>query len=152
MSVAGRRYFTYGTQAVDSSTDSVLGITSTTAVRPSIYDIIIGSQATPADNAIVWQLQRHTAAGTSTAFTPVALDPGDPASTASSGANHTAEPTYTASALLWYMALNQRATHRWIADPNGALKLPASANNGATMAPVHSSFTGVVDCTMYFAE
>lgn len=152
MASPGRRYFTYGQAAVASPTKSLVGITSTTAIRPGVYDLYLGSSATPADNAILWKVQRHTAAGTNTAFTPVALDPGDPAATASSGYAHSVEPTYTANSFLLWLALNQRATHRAILDPNAPLLLPATANNGATLFAVHASFTGNVDSTVYFFE
>jgi hypothetical protein len=148
----GRRYSVDGEQAVASPDDSVLGITSTTAVRPTIYDLLIGSAATPADNALEWYLQRYTAAGTATSVTPLALDPGDPASTTTSGENHTVEPTYTSNAILFRLALNQRASHRWIADPDGGLVCPATNSNGIGAYPVHASFTGLVSMTMHFQE
>lgn len=152
MSSPGKRYFTYGQAAVASPTATLVGITSATTVRPGIYDIYIGSSATPADNALLWKMQRHTAAGTSTAFTPVAIDPSSPAALSSSGYAHSAEPTYTASAFLLWLALNQRATHRAILDPNAPLVLPATANNGASLFAVHASFTGNVDSTIYYFE
>lgn len=148
----GKRYSVDATQAVASPDDSVLGITSTSAIRPTIYDILIGSEATPADNALVWKLQRHTANGTSTPVTPLALDPGDPAATTTGQGNHTGEPTFTASAILFHLALNQRASHRWIADPDGGLVCPATANNGITAYPVHASFTGLTNCCFHFQE
>src|SRR3989337_2729161 len=107
----GRRYAIDG-QDTNTAGTSILGLTSAATIRPSIYDLICGSDATPADNAAEYVLQRNTAAGTSTAFTPVALDPADPASLAAAGQNHSAEPTYTAAALLLNWAQNQRATFR----------------------------------------
>lgn len=148
----GRRYAVTGQSAVASPTDTCLGITGGTAVRPEIYDVLIGSSATPADNAIIWKIQRTTAAGTSTSVTPAALDSGDPASTTTAGQAHSAEPTYTASTVLFNLALNQRASHRFIADPNGGMKAPATSNNGLALYPVHSSFTGNVDATIHFCE
>lgn len=124
-----RRYSISGTDTNTASTTQ-LGLTSTAAIRPMICDIIISSVATPADNAGEYFLQRFTAAGTSTAVTPQALDPGDPAATATAGVNHSAEPTYTASAILLRIATNQRATFRWVAAPGFELKLPATAANG----------------------
>lgn len=148
----GRRYSIDGAQAVASPTDTVLGITTTTAIRPALYDIIFGSNATPADNALQWLLQRSTAAGTSTAVTPQALDSGDPAATATAGENHTAEPTYTSNAILLNISANQRSTQRWVASPGGEIILPATANNGAGMQPVHASFTGEVQVTIHYEE
>ena len=124
-----RRYSVSGTDTNTAATTQ-LGITSTAAVRPKIYDLIIGSVATPADNAGEYFLQRYTAAGTSTPVTPQALDSGDPAATATAGVNHSAEPTYTANAILLRPSTNQRATFRWVAAPGGELILPATAANG----------------------
>jgi len=122
-------------------------------VRPSIYKMIMGVSGTPADNALTWAAQRATAAGTSTAVTPRALDSGDPASTTSAGQNHTVEPTYTSTIILFYMALNQRATYTWQAiDPLDGLKVPATASNGIGLYPTHASFTGNSDASIYFEE
>src|SRR5947207_1404446 len=96
-----RRAYTIEAQmAVASPTKTIITLTSTTAVRPWIYDAWFGSSASPADNAILWYFQRFTAAGTSTAYTPSAVDPGDPACTSIGGTNCTVEPTYTAGKLL----------------------------------------------------
>lgn len=98
--------------------------------RLSIYEIIIGSEGAVADNPFLWTIQRTTAAGTSTAVTPQALDPADAACVAVGGENHTVEPTYTASAILMNIALNQRATFRFCAAPGGEIVTPASNNAG----------------------
>ena len=148
----GRRYSIDGTQSVASPTDSVLGLTSTSAIRPAVYDVVFGSNATPADNALNWLMERYTAAGTATAVTPQALDPGDPASTATAGENHTAEPTYTAASVLLNISANQRSTQRWVASPGGEIICPATANNGVGVEPVHASFTGDVQCMLHFEE
>src|SRR5579859_4374479 len=137
----GRRYAIDGQNAVASPTKTALVLTSTAAIRPFIYDMLLGSSAAPADNACTIYIQRSTAAGTSTAVTPQALDPADPNATASAGKTLTVEPTYTANAILFHLALNQRASHRWIADPNGPITLPATANNGVGVYWVHASFT-----------
>lgn len=147
-----RRYSIDGVQAVASATDSVLGLTSATTIRPEIYDLVFGSSATPADNALNWLLQRYTAAGTATAVTPQALDPGDPAALATAGENHSAEPTYTSNEILLNISANQRSTQRWVAAPGGELKLPATANNGVGVQPVHSSFTGSVESMIHYSE
>jgi hypothetical protein len=147
-----RPYAISGTRAVASPTQTLLGLISTAAIRPMIFEILFGSAATPADNALEWLLQRFTAAGTSTAVTPQALDPGDPSATATAGKNHTVEPTYTAGAVLLDIPLNQRSTQRWVASPRGELILPATAANGLGLQPVHASFTGNVTGTIQYRE
>src|SRR5262245_55467885 len=120
----GRRYSGYGTDTNTNSTAQV-ELRSTTAIRPRIYDFIIGSAATPADNAGEFVFRRTTTAGTCGAtFTPVALDPGDPSATATFGYNHSGEPTYTANNDLLHFAVNMRATFRWVAAPLSELVLP----------------------------
>jgi hypothetical protein len=101
---------------------------------------------------LLWKLQRATALGTTTPFTPIALDSADPAAIATFGTAASAEPTYTASAFLFWLALNQRATHRAILDPMGPLCVPASANNGIGVLDIHATFTGNADCTVYYFE
>lgn len=152
MAINGRAYFIYGQAAVSSPTKSLVSLSSTSAIRPSIYDFYLGSSATPADNALLWKMQRHTAPGTNTAFTPIALDNGDPAATATSGYAHSVEPTYTANAFLFWLALNQRASHRAILDPNRPLTSPGTGSNGVSTFVVHASFTGNVDTTQYYYE
>jgi hypothetical protein len=147
-----RAYSINGSAAVASPTKTTLTLVSSTTIRPEIFDLILGSTATPADNALQWLLQRFTAAGTVTAVTPTALDPGNPAATATAGKNASAEPTYTAGAILLEIAMNQRSTQRWVAAPGGELILPATGANGVGVQPVHASFTGTVNVTIHFRE
>jgi len=147
-----RRYSVDGEQNIASPTVSILGITATTAVEPSIVQLSLGFEGTPADNSIIWYGQRHTAAGTSTAVTPQNLGPGTVASTTTSGENHTVEPTYTANAILFRQGLNQRAAHVVVFDPNACMTCPATANNGITFYPTHASVTALFSMYLYFTE
>jgi hypothetical protein len=116
-----------------ASTTASLGVLSANAATPrrvKVYDVMMGSEATAADNPFLWLFQRTTAAGTSTAITPLAIDPADAAALFTAGQAHTVEPTYTANAILLDIALNQRATFRWVASPGGELVIPATASNG----------------------
>ncbi len=115
-----------------ASTTASLGSWVADATRPrrlKFYDLIFGSEGSPADNAFLYQVARITAAGTSTGVTPTALD-ADAATESDAGENHTIEPTYTANLILLSIALNQRATFRWVAAPGGELVGPATASNG----------------------
>lgn len=114
--------------------------------RFSIYDLIFGSEGDAADNEFLWQFQRCTSAGTRTAVTPQLLNPADAAVVTTAGQNHSAEPTYTADQIPLLIALNQRATFRWVAAPGGEIICPATANNGLgvltpTMTAVAISLT-----------
>ena len=133
---------------VANPTQTLLVITSNANVRPCIYYLLVGALASPADNALEFLLQRYTAPGTSTAVTPQQTDPADPTPQTTAGQNNTVEPTYTAGAFLLDVPLNQRATQTWVAlDENDQFKLPAVANNGAGLQPIHASFTGNVTVT-----
>lgn len=110
-----------------------LGSISADATRPrrlKLYYLSLGSEATPAENAFHLRVRRITAAGTSTAVTPVALDPGDAATEFDAGENHSAEPTYAANTELKSFPFNQRATVQWYAPTEGELVTPATASNG----------------------
>jgi hypothetical protein len=124
-----RRYGFSGS-ITSAATKSVWVVGATSAVRPAVYEINISSNATPADNSSEWQALRFTAAGTSTSVTPVAFDSGDPAATSVCGKNHTVEPTYSPAVSLLDVAINQRATYRWVAVPGSEMLAPATAANG----------------------
>lgn len=148
----GRCYSIDG-QDINTAATSILGLTSAATIRPKVYDFILGSDATPADNAAEYVLQRYTAAGTATAITPRALDPGDPASLAAAGEAHTVEPTYTADVIMLQFALNQRATFRWVAAPGGEIILPATAANGLGLQVIGIAGSAVnVNACIHFAE
>ena len=120
-----------------STTVPIMTLTSTSAVRPLLYDIINGSDATPADNAATFLMRRHTTAPASgTAITPAPLDSQDPAAvcTAMMGPSIGA-PTLTASTSVLQWMQNQRATFRWVAAPGREIKLPATANAGVSLLP-----------------
>lgn len=140
-------------QQTNATTETTGSITAD-ATRPrrgKLYDAIFGSEASPADNPFLWRVARITAAGTSTAVTPQPLDPADAATETDAGENHSAEPTYTAGAILLHVPLNQRATFRWVAAPGGELVWPATASNGlGIIAPVGSAV--IVTVQTHFEE
>src|ERR1700745_3664724 len=86
-------------KAVSGSYKTLVSMFATTGAlrRGKIYDILIGTNGTPADNYLEWDVSRMTADGTGTAITPNALDPADAAALGTSKANYTVEPTVTAS-------------------------------------------------------
>ncbi len=138
--------------AVGSSYKTALILTGGTGVRPRIYDWLIGQGGTPADNAVYGLLQRATTAGTVTSVTPAPLDPADPAAEITAGENASAEPTYTASTELLELALNQRASYRWVAAPGGELIIPATASNGIGSRAKSAAYTGASGATMHWWE
>ena len=61
-------------------------------------------------------------------------------------------PTYTSNAILFRLALNQRASHSLVLDPDGAIHAPATANNGLGLYPTHASSTVLCSAKMHFHE
>lgn len=137
-----------------ASTTASLGTVGADATRPrrcKWYDVILGSEASPADNPFRYIFQRCTALGTSTAVTPQPLDPADAATESDAGENHSAEPTYTANAILLAIGLNQRATFRWVAAPGSELVSPATASNGIGIQ-TPTAGTVAITATVLFEE
>jgi hypothetical protein len=151
-----RRYSEVGNQAtVSSAFKTAVGVVASTSTRGAIYFFNLGTTGVAADGVLEWRLARFTAAGTSTAVTPVALDGGDPAALLAAGSNFSGEPTYTASTSLFDQGLNQRATYTWIAVPGGELIIPATSANGigvAALSTVAPAYTGVANCTIHHFE
>lgn len=126
---------------------------ATPTCRLAVYDLTIGSDDTPADQACRFLIGRTTAVGTeASGFTPVNLDPGGPAGEADAGIGHSAEPTYTANKELLVVSLNQRATFRWVAAPGGELRGTATQNNGLGLKSSASTSTQAYESSVWFFE
>ncbi len=147
-----KRYTEIGDQNA-TATMTILGLTSAATIRPHLYHITFGSDATPADQAFNMTLQRYTAAGTATSVTPVPQDPANPASLAAAGSNHSAEPTYTSALILHNFAINQQGTMVWQTDPEYGFVAPATAANGYGLYfQAISGGTANSRCTFMHAE
>lgn len=146
-----RKYALVGTGTVGTN-KSIIGVTSAATIRPAVSYMTTGCSATPADLAGRYVVARFTAAGTSTAVTPLALDTGDPASLAAGGSNHSVEPTYTAGGILLQFGLNQRATFQWYAVPGAELMAPATASNGIGLYTIAHGGTPICEGTFHWAE
>lgn len=122
--------------------------------RAKVYCVALGAEATPADAGILLQVQRITAPGTGgTAPAPQAIDPADSAAVSVANQGPTAEPTYTANAVLLSIAWNQRSTIVWTARPGKELVYPATANNGVGFkTPVINTTGPASTATIFFEE
>lgn len=112
--------------------------------RGKIYDFFVGVDGTPADNAMVWDISRMTAAGTATTVTPPPLDPADSAMLGVGSVNATAEPTITANSSVFNLGVNQRASYRWVAAPGGELVYPATNANGLALRCKSAAYASTV--------
>jgi hypothetical protein len=144
--------------SVASGTDKTLINLFHSAATPTnrgrIVEVIVGSVATPADQAADFYLGRTTAVGTEgSGLIPNNLDPAGPAGDMDSGLGvYSVEPTYTAVKQLLAFQLNQRATFRWIAAPGFELMMTATQNNGAGLKTVTSTSTQAHGATILFEE
>lgn len=146
------RYAATGAQTVTATPgDTVLAITGASTIRGRIFDLAWGSIATPADNVIQWLVRRATALGTSTSVTSQKLDSAAPTGLTLAGENHTTEPTFAAGSELIDIGLNQRASWRWVAVPEGEIVVPASATAAVGITPIGSG-GGDVSATAMWVE
>lgn len=121
---------------------------ATTQRRCKLYDFLVGSEATPADNAFLWVVDRGTTGlGTSTAVTPSPLDPADAISITDAGENFTVNPTLGVNILA--IPLNQRATFRWVAFPGSEIVLAAAANGSLVFRTPTSSAVAISGTALY---
>lgn len=89
-----------------------------------------GSEATAASNALLWTLDRVTAAGSEagTGVTPTPLHQDDAGTEADALENLTVNPTVGANILAY--ALNQLNTFKWSATPGKEPSYTDAASNG----------------------
>jgi hypothetical protein len=131
---------------------SATSSSATQARRGQIYDIMVGTDGTPADNAIVYDLSRQTATGTATSATPTALNPADAAMLGVAAVNYTAEGTITAASSVWSIAVNQRASYRWVAAPGSEFVYPATTANGFALRAKSPAYTSTAVGTFLLTE
>ena len=148
------RYGAFGNNTLASSADSALSVASNASIvnRNYIYEFIVGDEGTPADNVVLYTVQRCTALGTNTLVTASKLDEADKVAGALCGENHSAEPTYTSAEELAEFPLNTRATFRWVAAPGGELVSEAVAASGIGWSTLHASATTDYGVQAYWHE
>ncbi len=149
--------FSTSAQGVASGTNKTLinlfNPAATPTNRGRIFDVIVGSVATPSDQAAKFLLGRTTAVGTEgSGLVPNNLDPAGPAGAYDSGIAHSGEPTYTANKQMLVFSVNQRATFRWISAPGAEIVLAATQNNGAGLKTSSSTSTQAHEATIMFEE
>ena len=144
------------------------GTTSTTGGgmlrRGKIYDILIGTNGTPADNYMEWDVTRVTmgassvlAGGLSSVSSGLSIDLADSYGfVAMAGINSSVETAFTATVETWYVGVNQRASYRWVAAPGSELVYPAASSatgsNGMALRTRSGGYTGTATGNILFTE
>lgn len=146
----------YGAHQTAAGTNlTMVALESAAASRGRIHQIILGSDATPADVATEFAVLRHTTAGTAgTAITEKPADPLMAAAACNLRAGTMTEPTYETIGTegLLQIALNQRATFTWIANPGRELCTAAGTANGIGIRSIASGGTPNINYTIAWDE
>lgn len=134
--------------------------------RGKLYDILIGTNGTPADNYMEFDCTRVTlgttpAGITTTLITSLSstfgLDPADSNGFLNAvSINSTAEVGITATTEVWYVGINQRASYRWVAAPGSELVWPAvssaTTSGGLALRTRSGGYTGTATATILWQE
>lgn len=156
---------TYKTQIIVGNST---GTTATTGGgmlrRGKLYDILVGTNGTPADNYMEWDVARCTmgassvlAGGISSLSSNFGLDLADSYGfLAMAGTNSSVETAFTAGTEIWYVGVNQRASYRWVAAPGSELVYPAASSatgtNGLLGRTRSGGYTGTATMNWLFQE
>ena len=128
--------------------------TGTTSLvrRGKIYDILVGTNGTPADNYMEFDVARLTAPSTSALVTANPLDPADAVAASGTIANSTTEGTFSSSGEVFYVGINQRASYRWVAAPGSEFVYPATSSAGLALRARSGAYTGTATGEFLFQE
>ncbi len=163
--VGGAMTTTYKTiLAVGASSNS--GAVATGLRRGRIYDILIGTNGTAANNSMEWDVVQGTltnvvatptwAGSVSSVSSAYALDMADIGFSASVVMNASAETNAPAGAEKWYVGVNQQASYRWVAIPGSELVYPAvssgTGNNALGLRARSAAYTGTATGNIMFSE
>ncbi len=156
-----------GLLAVQASSGSM--ITAPTVLglkRGRIYDILVGTNGTPADNFVEWSVNRITIGGSLTWVGPLSsissqlsLDVADAGFSALAICNTSAPSTtaYTTNGVqAFYVGVNQRASYRWVAAPGSELVWPAVSTGtglgGFSLGARSAAYASTATATILFSE
>lgn len=143
-------------QNISSTYKTIVQISAITATlkRALVSDVLVGASDVPnaTDCAIVYDISRNTTTTTGTAITATKLNPADAASGMTTKVNFTIEPIITATSSLLTLALNQRASQRWVAAPGSELVIPATDANGVSLRALSTNFASKVACAMIYQD
>lgn len=134
--------------------------------RGKLYDILIGTNGTPADNYMEFDCTRITLGTTpsgivntliSSLSSTFGLDLADNSGFVNAATiNSTGEVGLTATVEVWYVGINQRASYRWVAAPGSELVWPAvssaTASGGLALRTRSGGYTGTATATVLWQE
>lgn len=127
-------------------------VAGTTARRIKLYDILIGTNGTPADNFMEFDISRVTGASSLTIYAAQSLDNADAAALTVAAVNSSLAGTVTTLTNLFYVGINQRASYRWVAAPGSELVGPATTSAGLQLRCRSAAYVGTATGTLLFQE
>ena|SRR3990167_9080634 len=122
--------------------------------RLKLYEVIFGSAATPGDQAVEYNLRRiddENATPGGSAVTPAVLEEGATAAFSNAVEAPSGEPTFESGQIL-ELAVNQRATWRWIASPGSELICTAAEDTGFGIFSAAVTTAFAANFTMLYLE
>lgn len=148
---------------IGNSTTSTATLGSGSLHRGKLYDILIGTNGTPADNYLEFDVTRVTlgtssvlAVGISSLSSNHMLDLADGGYINLCAINSSIETAFTATTETWYVGINQRASYRWVAAPGSEIVWPATTsavgNNGIAVRARSGAYTGTATATVMWSE
>lgn len=154
---------TYRTQILCGNSTTSGATVSGMLRRGKLYDILVGTNGTAADNYMEWDVVRCTmgtssvlAGGISSLSSNFTLDPADVQISALIGINSSVETAFTAGTEQWYVGVNQRASYRWVAAPGSEIVYPAASSatgsNGLAGRTRSGGYTGTATMNWMVSE
>lgn len=139
-------------QALTTTYKSLVVLTAQTTglTRAIVQEFDVGTLGTPADNVVQYDVGRVSTIGTGTNGVPSPTDTTSRAAATVATLNCTVEPTPGVS--LFNLALNQRASFRWVAAPGSELIIPAVNLAGVTIRAQSPAYTGTASASALFLE
>ena len=135
--------------------------------RGKIYDILVGTNGTAADNSMEWIVSRATVGSSpvwvgsvSSVSSTFALDQADQGFASFCTVNASGASSTVFSILNsppWYVGINQRASYRWVAAPGSEIVWPANTSATGTNGLVGGArsvqgYTGTATMSVLFQE
>ena len=143
-------------QNLTTTYKTLVNIVGATTFRTRLWDVMVGPDGAPnaTDCQIVYDVANKdaTTAGTAgAAVTPNKTNPADRTATLVANVNYTAEPTVFTSNLP--LALNQRASQRWVAyGPDQCIIMAATASLGLGIRALSPTYAAPVLATVMYEE
>lgn len=129
--------------------------------RGKIYDILVGTNGTPVDAFMQFDMSRMSAIAStavavigalSSVSSGIALDPADGVIQAFTCVNSSVETALVYTNSLWNVGVNSRASYRWVAAPGSEFVYPATSSAGLGLRSLSGSYTGTVTGSVLFQE